>query len=80
MEKMKVKELMRPVTEFPTISSSATFKEAVEALEKAQEAFRSGKATQRILMVQDKGERSWASCHRWTLFKVWSPTMRGSIA
>lgn len=54
MEKMKVRELMRPIKEFPRISSQATFVEAVEALEKAQEAFRSGKAPQRILLVQDK--------------------------
>jgi len=53
MEKMKVRELMRPVNEFPRISSHITFIEAVEALQKAQEAFRSGKAPQRILLVQD---------------------------
>lgn len=35
MEKMKVKDLMRPVDEFPRISSQATFMEAVEALETA---------------------------------------------
>lgn len=55
MEKMKVRELMRPVKEFPRISNQATFVEAVEALEKAQEAFSSGKAAQRILLVQDEG-------------------------
>ena len=54
MEKMKVRELMRPVEEFPRISSQATFMEAVEALEKAQQAFRSGKAAQRILLVYDE--------------------------
>jgi len=42
MEKMKIRELMRPVEEFPSISSQATFMEAVEALEKAQDAYQSG--------------------------------------
>jgi predicted transcriptional regulator len=54
MEKMKVKELMRPVKEFPRISNQSTFMEAVEALEKARQAFGSGKAPQRILLVQDE--------------------------
>jgi len=54
MEKMKVRELMRPVQEFPRISNQAAFMEAVEALEKAQLAFSSGKAAQRILLVYDE--------------------------
>lgn len=53
MEKMKVSDLMRSVKEFPRISNQATFIEAVEALEKAQQAFSSGKAAQRILLVYD---------------------------
>ncbi len=57
MEKMKVKELMRPVEEFPRISSQATFMEAVDALEKARQEFGSGKAPQRILLVYDKADR-----------------------
>ena len=57
MEKMKVRELMRPMEEFPRISSQATFVEAVEALEKAQQAFISGKASQRILLVCDEAGR-----------------------
>jgi len=54
MEKMKVRELMRPVEEFPRISSRSTFMEAVDALEKAQEEFGSGKRSQRILLVYDE--------------------------
>jgi predicted transcriptional regulator len=54
MEKMKVRELMRPVQEFPRISDQATFMDAVEALEKAQQAFSTGKAAQRILLVYDE--------------------------
>lgn len=53
MEKMKVKELMRPIDEFPSISSQATFMEAVEALEKADREFQAGKAPERILLVYD---------------------------
>jgi predicted transcriptional regulator len=53
MEKMKVRELMRPVEEFPRVSNQATFMEVVDALETAQQAFSSGKAPQRILLVYD---------------------------
>lgn len=53
MEKMSVRELMRPVEEFPRISSHATLAEAVKALEKAQEDFSSGRKPQRILLVHD---------------------------
>lgn len=53
MEEMKVRELMRPAEAFPRISSQSTFMEAVDALEKAQQEFRSGKASQRILLVYD---------------------------
>ena len=53
MEKMMVSELMRPIDEFPSISSQATFLEAVETLEKADQEFKSGKSPQRILLVYD---------------------------
>ncbi|PKN67587.1 MAG: hypothetical protein CVU57_02475 [Deltaproteobacteria bacterium HGW-Deltaproteobacteria-15] len=54
MEKMKVRELMRPVEEFPRVSNQSTFMEAVKALEKAQQEFSSGKASQRILLVYNE--------------------------
>ena len=53
MEEMKVMGFMRPLDEFPSISSTATFMEAVEKLEKADLDFKSGKAPQRILLVYD---------------------------
>ena len=54
---MNVKELMRSIDEFPHISSQATFMEAVEALEKADQEFKSGQAPQRILLVYDVMEK-----------------------
>lgn len=54
MEKMKVRELMRPVKEFPHISSHTTLMEAVDALEKADREFQAGRASQRILLVYDE--------------------------
>ena len=57
MEKMKVTELMRPLDEFTSISSQATFIEAVEALEKADQEFKAGKAPQRILLVYDAAQK-----------------------
>jgi hypothetical protein len=57
MEKMKVRELMIPIDQFPKISDSATFFEAVTTLETAQEKFLSGKSGQRILLVEnDQGK------------------------
>jgi hypothetical protein len=53
MEKMKVQDLMRPISEFARISSQASLLEAVDTLEKAQAAFKAGKATQRIMLVED---------------------------
>lgn len=54
MEKMKVRDLMVPAAKFPKISDSATFYEAVSALESAQEKFLSGKSEQRILLVKNE--------------------------
>lgn len=53
MEKMKVRELMRSIDEFPRISSQATFMEAVKVLEKVDLEFKSGKAPEKILLVYD---------------------------
>lgn len=53
MEKMKVMELMRPIEEFSRISNEATFMEAVDALETADQVFKLGKVPERILLVYD---------------------------
>ncbi len=53
METMKVRELMRPLDEFPRISRQDTFMEALEALEEADQGFQSDKALQRTLLVYD---------------------------
>lgn len=57
MEKMKIRELMRPLKDFSSISSTATFMEAVEALEKADVEYRAGKAPQRIMLVYDATQK-----------------------
>ncbi len=54
MDKMKVRDLMVPVDRFPKLSDRATFYEALYALEQAQEEFLSGKAEQRILLVENE--------------------------
>ncbi len=53
MEKMKVRDLMIPTERFPRISDSATFYEALVALESAQKKYLSGESEQRILLVED---------------------------
>lgn len=54
MEYKKVRDLMRPIADFPIISGSVTFVEAMEALERVQEDFRTGKAPENILLVHDR--------------------------
>jgi predicted transcriptional regulator len=57
MEKMGVRDLMRPGEEFPRISSHATLAEVIKALEKAQKDFSFGRKSQRILLVhEDSGK------------------------
>ncbi len=57
MENIKVLDLMVPVDKFPRISGESTLYEALSALEIAQEAFLSGKAEQRILLVENEQKR-----------------------
>ena len=54
MENLKVRELMRPIEDFPSVSSEITFYEAMEALDRAHEDFRTGKAPENILLVRDR--------------------------
>jgi len=54
MDKMKVCELMVTTDRFPKISDNASLFDALFALEKAQEAFLSGKAEQRVLLVENE--------------------------
>jgi hypothetical protein len=51
---MKVRDLMVGKDRFPKISIHTTFYDALVALETAQEKFLTGKAEQRILLVEDK--------------------------
>jgi hypothetical protein len=53
MENIKVTDLMIPIDRFPKISGSATFYEALKALESAQQKYLSGESDQRILLVED---------------------------
>jgi len=53
MENMKVRDLMVQAEKFPSISDSATFYEALVALESAQKKYLSGESEQRILLVKD---------------------------
>lgn len=52
-----VKDYTVPVDKFPRLSESATFAEAVLALDKAQEEFASGKREQRIMLVFDNANK-----------------------
>ena len=57
MDKMKISELMRPIDEFPLISTEASFMDGVVALEKANQEFKLGNAPERILLVHDVNKK-----------------------
>jgi CBS domain containing-hemolysin-like protein len=69
MEKMKVKDLMVPVDQFPKIADTASLYDALFALEKAQEAFLSGKSTQRIMLVENEKKQIIGKISPIDLFK-----------
>lgn len=54
MDKMKVRELMVPAERFPKIADTATFYQALQALEDAQDKFLAGTNDQRILLVENE--------------------------
>lgn len=49
----KVRDLMRPISDFPSIEGKVTFIEAIDALERVQEDFQTGKAPEIILLIRD---------------------------
>lgn len=53
MDKMKISELMRPIDDFPHISSETSFMEGVAALENVDQEFKLGNTPERILLVHD---------------------------
>ncbi|HKK99580.1 MAG TPA: CBS domain-containing protein [Desulfotignum sp.] len=69
MEKMKVRELMVTTDKFPKISEKASLFDALSALETAQEAFLSGKAEQRSLLVEDEKKQIIGKISPIDLFK-----------
>ena len=69
MDKMKVRELMVTTDKFPTISENASLFDALSALENAQEAFLSGKAEQRTLLVENEKKRIIGKISPIDLFK-----------
>ncbi len=56
MDTLYIRDIMTPIDQFPRISYRTTFYEALLAMEKAQEEFLSGRAKQRILVVENDRE------------------------
>ena len=56
MEESRVKDLMVPLSEYATVSEDATLLEAVNALEKAQEAFDDTRYRHRAILVMGEGD------------------------
>jgi CBS domain-containing protein len=57
MQSMKVKELMIPLAEYTTVSEKATLREAVLALEEAQQRVDVGRERHRAMLVLDNAGR-----------------------
>ncbi|WP_157469906.1 CBS domain-containing protein [Desulfobulbus elongatus] len=53
MERLKIKEWVRPIEAFPRISNRASLMEAVAALKKSDAEYRAGLSSQRILLAYD---------------------------
>lgn len=53
----KVKEIMVPLSDYPTVSIDATLKEAVKALEKAQKEFDPKQYRHRAVLVYDEQKK-----------------------
>jgi hypothetical protein len=53
MENLQVSDLYVPADKFPRIDDQATFYQALQALDSAQEEYLSGRAAQQILLVED---------------------------
>ncbi len=53
MEDKTVRDIMSKAEDFPSISTEASFMEALNTLQEAQENFSSGKAKQRIVLVKN---------------------------
>ena len=57
MERLTVKEMMVPLSEYATVSEGSTLFDAVQALEKAQEEFDHTKYRHRAILILDKNRR-----------------------
>ncbi len=57
MKSYRVKDLMVPISEYATVSETATLFESVLALEKAQEKFQQSRYSHRAVLILDKNKR-----------------------
>ena len=57
MKSYRVKDLMVPISEYATVSGTATLFESVLALEKAQEKFQQSRYSHRAVLILDKNKR-----------------------
>ena len=57
-----VKEIMVPLSDYPTVSEDATLKDAVEALEKAQKKLDPSRYQHRAVLVYDDNKKIVGTC------------------
>ncbi|MFA4915813.1 MAG: CBS domain-containing protein [Syntrophales bacterium] len=73
MQSIKVGELMVPLAEYATVSEEATLKEAVLALEKAQQHLEDGREKHRAILVLDSKRHVIGKIDQWTVLWAVEP-------
>ena len=73
MKAHKIKDLMVPLSEYATVSQDATLKDAVLALEDAQDKFRHKKYLHRAILVLDETGQPIGKMSKWDIIRAIEP-------
>ena len=73
MKKTAIKDLMVPIEEYATVSADATLSEAIQALERAQQAFDHTKYRHRAILVLDEQKRTIGKVSQLDALKALEP-------
>lgn len=76
MKKFIVKELMVPISEYATVSETATLYDAVMALEKAQETYQQSRYSHRAVLVLNQEKRVVGKLSQMDFLRAMQPTDR----
>lgn len=77
MEQVTIKDIMVPLSEYATVSESASLYEAVLALEKAQEGYARSRYMHRAILVYDKERRIVGKVSQFDVLCALEPRYKG---